>query len=92
MSVEVRLAQLETKVDEILNLLRETHTNARRMDRHISTVETVIDQFQRPAYFVKQYIEKLMPGRSVSSSLSSSTSTTTTTVVVGKTPVAIVQE
>jgi len=59
-SCEARLAQLEAKMDEILSLLRETHTNARRMGTHINTVEHVIDQFQRPAYFVKGYVEKLM--------------------------------
>lgn len=55
-----RLARLEAKVDDILSLLRETHTNARRMGSHIDTVETVIDQFQRPAYFVKHYIERFL--------------------------------
>ena len=55
-----RLERLEAKVDNILSLLRETHTNARRMGSHIDTVETVIDQFQKPAYFVKHYVERFL--------------------------------
>lgn len=58
--MEQQLQEIRSDVKALTEAVRRLEVTCSRMDRHISGVESIFEQVQAPASYVKRQIERLM--------------------------------
>jgi hypothetical protein len=58
--MEQQIVELKSEVKSLTEAVRRLEVTCARMDRHITGVESLFEQVQAPASYVKRQIERLM--------------------------------
>ena len=59
-SINIRLIELEKKMDKILNILDNIERGTTKMENHISFVETIYDKIKTPLGYAPSMINNII--------------------------------